>query len=45
MARYTDSPHGQWLHLGYEQVRKGYETGLPGHTQQLRRLAQRPIGG
>lgn len=45
MASYTDTAKGQNLHQAFEQVRNGYQTGLPGHTQQLRTLAQRPIGG
>jgi hypothetical protein len=45
MANYTDTINGQNLYLAFEQVRNGYQTGLPGHTDQLRSLAQRPIGG
>lgn len=45
MAAYTDTQKGQNLYQSFQQVRQGYQTGLPGHTNQLRHLAQRPIGG
>lgn len=45
MAQYTDTKKGQNLYLSFEQLRTAYTTNLPGHTQQLRTLATRPISG
>lgn len=45
MASYTDTAKGQNLYLAFEQLRTGYTSTIPGHTQQLRTLATRPISG
>jgi hypothetical protein len=45
MATYTDTQNGQNVYLAFEQLRTGYTTTIPGHTQQLRTLATRPISG
>lgn len=45
MAKYTDSWAGQYMHDTFQNVRTAYQTGLPGHTQQLRNLAKRKLGG
>lgn len=45
MAHYTQNTKGWHLYLAFEAVRNGYVYTLPGHTDQLRNLATRPIGG
>lgn len=45
MANYTDTQKGQNLHAAFDRLRTGYTTTIPGHTNQLRTAANRPIGG
>ena len=45
MTTWDNTQEGQSIRAAWEKLRDTYTTKVPGHTDQLRTLANRPIGG